>query len=150
MATPTTDNAAQLDAAIAQLATLNYDTWGDLGPHLTCTEANIIANLLRVIDQADSAEILLEKHSEADDSGDEHWVEPEKIDIEDALDAAADGFLVGRDRDLPEDYADLDAAVRQAFRDSLGARRLEDLTYAEVAAYYVAHMSAGLASLPKP
>lgn len=144
MATTPADHTPQLDAAIAQLATLNYDTWGDLGQHMTCTEANIIVNLLRAIGQADSAEILLEKHSEADDSGDEHWVEPVEIDIEDALDAAGDAYLNGRDRSLPDDYAEVDAAVRQSVRDSLGTGS-EGLTHADVATAYAARMTAALA-----
>lgn len=50
-------------------------TLGDLGPHLTCTEADALANLLNAAGRPDLAEALSEGHAAEDDAGDAHYTE---------------------------------------------------------------------------
>lgn len=55
-----------------------FEVWdayslADLGPHMTCGEADTLANLLRVAGRADLAESLILGHAEEDDEGDSHY-----------------------------------------------------------------------------
>lgn len=54
------------------------ETWDDytvmdLGPHLTCAEANALALLFEALGLDDLAVALIEGHSEDDDEGDLHY-----------------------------------------------------------------------------
>lgn len=65
---------ARQHAAIVELAKLDFHMWGDLGPHMTCTETDIVAGFLRAFDQDDSADALLDQHAANDDDEDDwHW-----------------------------------------------------------------------------
>ena len=50
-------------------------TVADLGPHLTCAEADALADLFRVIGAPNMAEALIEGHAYGDDAGDAHHYE---------------------------------------------------------------------------
>lgn len=43
----------------------------DMGPKMTCTEANVLAELLATYGRDDSAEVLIAAHAESDEEGDD-------------------------------------------------------------------------------
>lgn len=59
------------------VADLFADTWfaEGIGTHLTCGEANTIADWLRSIGRPDAADTLIAGHAPEDDEGDEHNLE---------------------------------------------------------------------------
>lgn len=64
----------RLANAVANLVTVwDGDTAYDLGPHLTCSETEALAELFRAAGEDDLAEALMEGHSTADDEGDAHF-----------------------------------------------------------------------------
>lgn len=70
---------------------------------------------------------------------------PKLLDVEDALNAAGDLFLYGRDRDLPDGYAAMDAAARQKIRDGItNGGGPEEVTYGDVSIHYDGLMYAAL------
>lgn len=62
-------------AAIRDLINTGTDssTWGDVGPHFTCTEANTVAAALIRLNLDGFAAALIEGHAEGDEEGDQHW-----------------------------------------------------------------------------
>lgn len=56
-----------------ELASLGEDLWVDLGPTLTCSEAETFATFLHAYGQRDSAAALLDAHAREDDEGDQHY-----------------------------------------------------------------------------
>jgi hypothetical protein len=50
-----------------------FYTWSDLGPHLSCREAEAVAEFFSAFGADEVAEALLVSHGEDDDEGDEHW-----------------------------------------------------------------------------
>lgn len=54
------------------LAAIDGYTLCDIGPTLTCLEAEGLAEALRLLGRGDDAETLIVAHAEADDSGDMH------------------------------------------------------------------------------
>lgn len=57
----------------AAFAALDHHLWFDLADKLTCTEAEVFADLLRAYDADEAAEGLLSAHADADDEGDYHY-----------------------------------------------------------------------------
>jgi hypothetical protein len=60
-------DAARLAEVAATLTDFGPDTWSDIGPHLTCTEANAIAHVLNLLDLDVAAEALRDGHALGDD-----------------------------------------------------------------------------------
>lgn len=54
-----------------EVAALDPHVWYDIGPALTCNEANVLAAFLDALG-ADGAG-LLGAHTDGDEEGDEHW-----------------------------------------------------------------------------
>ena len=54
---------------------LDPTMWGDLGPHLTCTEAETVAAFLRAWGNPGAADLLIEGHAAEDLDGDDHYRE---------------------------------------------------------------------------
>lgn len=67
----------QADALTEFLDNIGAYTLADIGPHLTCGEADTIANLFRAFGYDGDADALIEGHAEEDEEGDAHYVEPE-------------------------------------------------------------------------
>lgn len=54
-------------------AALSHDTLGDIGPSLTCSEADYFAQFLNTVGAESLANTLLKAHAEEDDEGDDHY-----------------------------------------------------------------------------
>jgi hypothetical protein len=63
---------AEVAEAVATLA--DPYTADDVGPRLTCTEAEALATVLRALGDPESAEVWLRGHAEGDEEGDDHYV----------------------------------------------------------------------------
>lgn len=52
-----------------------FDDWtlNDIGPHLTCSETEIMAEVFRVSGYEGRADALIKGHARDDDEGDEHY-----------------------------------------------------------------------------
>ena len=59
--------------AVARIAALDPDVWTDIGPHLTCMEADALAALLTAAGRPRYAAYLIDAHATDDDEGDAHW-----------------------------------------------------------------------------
>lgn len=57
------------------LDTFDGHTAYDVGPHLTCREADAMADFLRAYGQPDTADALIEGHAAEDEEGDAHYEE---------------------------------------------------------------------------
>ncbi|MGW0682892.1 hypothetical protein ACWD2L_05960 [Streptomyces sp. NPDC002754] len=62
-----------LTAVSAFVGTFDAWTLNDIGPHLTCTEVEVMAEVFRVSGYESSADTLIEGHAREDDEGDEHY-----------------------------------------------------------------------------
>lgn len=64
----------QYDAVTAVLE-LDSHLWGDIGKSLSCTEAEVIVDLLLAFDAVtpEVAAEIIAAHAEGDDEGDSHW-----------------------------------------------------------------------------
>lgn len=71
MSTP--DDHTIANATREFTAGLDYHTVGDVGPHLTCSEAEDFARFLRAVGAEDLASTLLAGHADGDDIGDRHY-----------------------------------------------------------------------------
>ncbi|MDG9703799.1 hypothetical protein [Streptomyces sp. DH37] len=66
----------------ADVAELFADTWGDqqlaydIAGSLTCTEADVLAELLAALGAPDAADIWADAHADEDQPGDAHYREP--------------------------------------------------------------------------
>ena len=60
------DPARKLTQISEALAILDGYTWGDLGGHMTCPEANAMIEVLNLLDRADLAAYLIEGHEASD------------------------------------------------------------------------------------
>lgn len=59
---------------IGQLAACRDNgTWGDLGPRLTCREADLLAQLFSECGHEGACVQLMEAHAASDEEGDTHW-----------------------------------------------------------------------------
>lgn len=69
--------AAEFASAIAAWLSVWRDGYllSDLGPHLTCSEADALKDFLIALGEQDSAESLISGHADADDEGDIHYNE---------------------------------------------------------------------------
>lgn len=73
-AVPIVNRETRKAAALADfLDTFDGHTLSDLGPHMTCTETNVLAELLRAHGADDTAAALLEGHASEDEEGDDHY-----------------------------------------------------------------------------
>jgi hypothetical protein len=61
------------DALVEFLLEWDGYTAFDIGPHLSCGEADALARLFRAFEQNDTAGALMESHSVSDDEGDSHF-----------------------------------------------------------------------------
>ena len=61
------------DATARLIDALGWETLANIGPTLTCTEVDALADFLRAHGQDESATVLIDAHAEADDEGDEHY-----------------------------------------------------------------------------
>ena len=59
--------------ALNDLLTLGGDLWADLGPKLTCAEAEVFARFFTAYGRPDTADLLLACHGDADEEGDNHY-----------------------------------------------------------------------------
>lgn len=57
----------------------------DLGPRLTCAEANVLARWLRAHQLDDDAAALIASHADADDQGDDHYRGPNGAPVTDGV-----------------------------------------------------------------
>jgi|SRR5580765_906493 len=62
-----------IEALTNFLETFDEFTLDDLGPNLTCSEADAWIDLLNASGHEDKAKTLLNSHSHGDDEGDSHW-----------------------------------------------------------------------------
>lgn len=69
-------NQATLTEALMSLANALGDgiTSSEVGPHLTCTEADAIARVLALAGHREAAGSWLRGHADGDETGDDHWV----------------------------------------------------------------------------
>jgi len=67
------ENLGALVVALETFAGLDLEMWHDIGPHLTCFEADTFAALLDAIDEHETTKTLLFAHASADDRGDDHY-----------------------------------------------------------------------------
>lgn len=65
--------AATLIALHDMLEVWDDYTFADIGPHLTCNEAEALAHLMRAAGREDRATALIDGHATEDDEGDMHW-----------------------------------------------------------------------------
>ena len=61
--------------AVSGVLDLDWDFWADIGPAMTCTEADRFAAMLRAYGQVDKADSLIEGHAQSDDEGDTQYRE---------------------------------------------------------------------------
>ena len=62
--------------AIGEVRDLDMHMWDDLGPHLTCHEANVLTDLLHLLGCPDQAAALAASHTDSDEPGDQHYELP--------------------------------------------------------------------------
>lgn len=60
-------------AAMTFADTFDGITLADVGPHLTCRETDVLADLLRAAGANHGASTLVHYHALEDDEGDAHW-----------------------------------------------------------------------------
>lgn len=71
------EQKAEVAAALAIFG--DRATAGDVGPKLTCSEAEALAIILRAVDAAEVADVWLDGHAMGDDEEDEHYQRGEKL-----------------------------------------------------------------------
>ncbi len=59
--------------AVAAVAALDTEVWFDVGPHLSCTEAEALIGLFTALGIDNHAVALLDGHARGDAPGDDHW-----------------------------------------------------------------------------
>lgn len=63
-----------LEKAVSQLLdSWDWHTLHDMGPHLTCDEADALFELLLFVERDDLAHALMEGHAGSDEDGDRHY-----------------------------------------------------------------------------
>lgn len=71
-------------AAIVEAATLAAEVLSeaayDMATTFSCTEAETIAGLFRVLDMPEDADAFLAAHADGDDEGDQHYQDPDSED----------------------------------------------------------------------
>lgn len=66
----------ELADAADQLGALSAEMWNDLGPHMTCSEADALVRVLTALGLGNHAVILEDAHAEGDEPGDKHHPGP--------------------------------------------------------------------------
>jgi hypothetical protein len=59
--------------ALGEVLDLDVHVWFDLGPKLTCREAEALMGLFESFEQEDAASALAHGHALGDEDGDEHF-----------------------------------------------------------------------------
>jgi hypothetical protein len=59
--------------SLSRLAGLDTEMWHDIGPHLTCYEADTFADLLKAIGEHETMKTILAAHASSDVEGDDHY-----------------------------------------------------------------------------
>jgi len=67
------DNPVALTDALRRIGGLDGEMWDDIGPHLTCDEAEAFAALLLAIGESETMWRMLAAHASADEEGDHHY-----------------------------------------------------------------------------
>lgn len=71
MTTP--EQVAEAVHAFLNESGVDGSTWYDLGPHMTCREADAFVTFLRAMDNPDAADHLMHGHADADEPTDSHY-----------------------------------------------------------------------------